>query len=254
MLQTLIVIPARYASVRFPGKPLALIQDKPMVQWVYENAIKTGFQAVVATDDERIYNTVLSFGGKAVMTSPDHPSGTDRCLEAMLAFSKQEQQQFDIVVNVQGDEPFVQPEQIRSLAESFSDPKIDIATLISEVDEKEPFETIFDANKVKVVTAINGNALYFSRSTIPYNRNVSHNDWIGAHPYYIHIGMYAYRTQVLEEITQLPPSKLEMVEKLEQLRWLENGYTIKTTVSDYHAIGVDTPEDLEKVNQIAKKL
>ncbi len=250
--KVLIIIPARFASVRFPGKPLALIQEKPMVQWVYENAVKTGFQAVVATDDDRIFNTVKAFGGEVVMTSAEHPSGTDRCLEALQTFAAQKQSEFDIVVNVQGDEPFVQAAHIKALVDCFQDAKTDIATLIAEVDKTAPFETIFNPNKVKVVRAKNGNALYFSRSTIPYNRNVEHNDWIANHAYFTHIGMYAYRSKVLQEITQLPVSALEATEKLEQLRWLENGYTIKTSVTDYHAIGVDTPEDLEKVNLMAQ--
>jgi len=248
----LIVIPARYASVRFPGKPLALIGNKPMIQWVYENALKTGFPAVVATDDERILTAVVAFGGKGVMTSADHPSGTDRCLEAATAFAAQTGKTFDVIVNVQGDEPFVKPEQIIALADSFQDASTDIATLVHAVKSDENFEAISDPNKVKVVRSANGKALYFSRSTVPYNRNVPLEKWISEHTYYIHIGMYAYRFNALKAITRLAPSPLELTEKLEQLRWLENGFSIQTAVSHYQTIGVDTPADLEKVNAMLR--
>lgn len=249
----LIVIPARYASVRFPGKPLALIGNKPMVQWVYENAAKTTCDVVIATDDERIMNATSNFNANAVLTSPDHPSGTDRCLEAAQKFSAKRQKKYEIIVNVQGDEPFIHPNQILALVKCFSDDRTDIATLISEVDKTEAYEAIEDANKVKVVKGTNGNALYFSRSPIPFCRGIDTSEWISTHQYYTHIGMYAYRLNVLESITKITPSALELTEKLEQLRWLENGFTIKTAITTQHSIGVDTPEDLKKANLLFSK-
>lgn len=248
-MNTLIVIPARYASTRFPGKPLALISNKPMIQWVYENALKAQKDVVVATDDERILNTVIKFGGNAVMTSPDHPSGTDRCKEAAQNYMTETGNSYDIIVNIQGDEPFIKPEQINALVECFQTPTIDIATLITPVKKGSKFSSLSDSNRVKVVKSLKGRALYFSRSVVPFNRTNKTSEWINDHTYFIHIGMYAFRFSVLEEITELPVSSLENVEKLEQLRWLENDYTIQTAESDYHSIGVDTPEDLERLNQ-----
>lgn len=252
-MTTLIVIPARYASTRFPGKPLALISNKPMIQWVFENASKTGLDVVVATDDNRIMDVVLGFGGKAVMTSPNHPSGTDRCREAAENFMSQSGKSFDIVVNIQGDEPFIAQSQITSLVECFNNPSVDVATLVTKVASENDFAVLADPNRVKVVTAQDGRALYFSRSVIPYNRNVEKEKWLIDHTYFFHIGMYAFRMPVLKEITQLPVSVLENTEKLEQLRWLENGYTIQTATSEHHSIGVDTPEDLERLNQELSK-
>ncbi len=247
-MSILIVIPARYASTRFPGKPLALISNKPMIQWVYENATKTGLDAVVATDDTRILNTVSGFGGIAVMTSPDHPSGTDRCREAAEKYMQSSGKKFTIVVNIQGDEPFIQPEQILALTDCFASPTVDVATLVTPVDYSAEFKQLQDANRVKVVTAKNGRALYFSRSVIPFNRNSPEENWLQEHPYFFHIGMYAFRLTVLQEITELPVSSLEQTERLEQLRWLENGYVIQTAVTHQHSIGVDTPEDLARLN------
>lgn len=249
IMNTLIVIPARYASTRFPGKPLALISNKPMIQWVYENASKTGKDVLVATDDERILKKVVEFGGKAVMTSPDHPSGTDRCKEAAQKFMDITGNNYDIVVNIQGDEPFIKSEQIKALIECFDTKTVDIATLITPVKKDADFSEIADANRVKVVKTVNGRALYFSRSIIPFNRTNDTVEWIKDHTYFFHIGMYAFRLSVLKEITNLPLSTLENVEKLEQLRWLENGYTIQTAESHYHSIGVDTPEDLERLQK-----
>lgn len=246
-MNTLVVIPARYASTRFPGKPLALISNKPMIQWVYENASQTGKDVVVATDDVRILDKVKQFGGEAVMTSAHHPSGTDRCKEAAQIFTKKTAKKYDIVVNIQGDEPFIKPNQIQALIDCFKAPSVDIATLITPVDKANDFSVLADENRVKVVKAVNGRALYFSRSVIPYNRGTEVSKWMKDHTYFFHIGMYAFRFSVLEEITELPLSSLEGVEKLEQLRWLENGYFIQTAESAYHSIGVDTPEDLERL-------
>lgn len=232
------IIPARYASSRFPGKPLALIQGKPMVQWVFERVKISDIQGVaVATDDSRIAGCVRGFGGLAVMTSPDHASGTDRCGEAVQTFRPGDN---DVVVNIQGDEPLISPKEIRLLADAFDDGTVQIATLVNPFCDESLLQ---DPNVVKVVKARNGNVLYFSRLPIPYLRDG------GTRPkqYYRHIGVYAYRYRVLREIVQLPTSELENSEKLEQLRWLENGYTIRALECDYQGIGVDTPEDLERV-------
>ena len=232
------VIPARYASTRFPGKPLAEINGKPMVQWVYERVQSSEVHDLaVATDDERIADCVRGFGGKVVMTSPDHASGTDRCGEAAKAMHPNDN---DVVINIQGDEPLISPKEIHLLASAFEDQTVQIATLVN------PFlddELLRNPNVVKVVKVKNGNVLYFSRLPIPYLRE-------NATPpknYFRHIGIYAYRYEVLRQIVQLPTSELENSEKLEQLRWLENGYTIRALECDYQGIGVDTPEDLEKL-------
>lgn len=248
MLQFLIVIPARYASSRFPGKPLAVIGDKPMVQWVYENSVSTGFDAVVATDDRRILEAVEGFGGVAVLTREDHPSGTDRCLEAAQLMKIKMGKSYDVVINVQGDEPFIRKEQITQLADSFKQTGIDIATLVTRVEKDTPYAFIADPNKVKAVVGENGIAKYFSRSPIPFLRGVELEDWTTKHPFLLHLGMYAYRSKVLEAVTQLPLSTLEKAESLEQLRWLENGYTIKVAETKHRSIGVDTPQDLIEAN------
>jgi len=237
------VIPARYASTRFPGKPLADIKGKPMIQRVYEQAAKVLEFVVVATDDERIANAVNGFGGNVAMTSPNHQSGTDRCYEALNLFSKAHNLQFDVVINIQGDEPFIQPKQIELLKSCFNDEKTDIATLIKVVEDA---QLIFNSNKPKVVVKKNMDALYFSRSAVPFIRGTEEDAWLGKHNFYQHIGMYAYRTSVLAEITKLEQSSLELAESLEQLRWLENGYTIKTAITEYESLGIDTPEDLKK--------
>lgn len=232
------IIPARYASSRFPGKPLALIQGKPMVQWVYERVQSSEVRELaVATDDERIAECVRGFGGRVVMTSPDHASGTDRCGEAAEAMSPSDN---DVVINIQGDEPLISPKEIHLLASAFEDRSVQIATLVNPFRDE---ALLHNPNVVKVVKAKNGNVLYFSRLPIPYLREG------GAAPtqYYRHIGVYAYRYGVLRQIVQLPTSELENSEKLEQLRWLENGYTIRALECDYQGIGVDTPEDLSKL-------
>ena len=230
------IIPARYASSRFPGKPLALINDKPMIQWVYERVQSSEVRdLVVATDDERIAACVRGFGGRVVMTSPDHASGTDRCGEAALSLHPDEN---DVVINIQGDEPLISPKEIHLLASAFEDRSVQIATLVNPFHDD---TLLHNPNVVKVVKAKNGNVLYFSRLPIPYLRGESA---VAPENYYRHIGVYAYRYGALRQIVQLPPSELENSEKLEQLRWLENGYTIRALECDYQGIGVDTPEDL----------
>lgn len=236
------IIPARYASSRFPGKPLAMIGDKPMIQRVYEQAKKVLADVYVATDDNRIYDAVESFGGKAVMTSDKHRSGTDRCYEAYCNVSSKA----DVVINIQGDEPFIHEEQICEIMECFDDPATQIATLVRKFDPPQGFDALNDCTKPKVAIDNNRNALYFSRSVIPFVRNAEKKDWPSETAFYMHVGMYAYKAAVLAEITKLPQSSLEIAESLEQLRWLQNGYKIKTGLTDKPTIGIDTPTDLEK--------
>lgn len=244
-MQVLGIIPARYGSTRFPGKPLVEIGGKPMIQRVYEQAkqCKDLSDVIVATDDEKIEACVLGFGGKVVMTSSSHQSGTDRCNEVLEKMNLP----FDVVVNIQGDEPFLNPEQISELIDCFGDEQTQIATLIKKIDN---VEAVFDANKVKVVRSENNFALYFSRSPIPCNRDLPKEKWIDNHDYFKHIGVYGYKTQVLKEVSSLPKSKLENVENLEQLRWLEAGYKIKLAETNFEAIAIDTPGDLEKLNDL----
>ncbi len=234
------IIPARHASTRFPAKPLADLDGKSMIWRVYEQAKKSTSltKVVVATDHEEIFNHVIAFGGEVCMTSVHHASGTDRCFEV---FSK-ETASFDYVINIQGDEPFIAPEQIDLLA-SLLDGKTELATLVKKIDS---VEQLFNPNLVKAVINKNSEALYFSRSPIPYFRNIEQVEWVTHHPYYKHIGMYAYRNDILEKITRLEMSSLEKAESLEQLRWLENGYKIKVKETRIETIGIDTPEDLEK--------
>lgn len=236
------IIPARYASSRFPGKPLAMIGDKPMIQRVYEQAKKVLADVYVATDDNRIYDAVESFGGKVVMTSDKHRSGTDRCYEAYCNVSSKA----DVVINIQGDEPFIHEEQICEIMECFDDPATQIATLVRKFDPSQGFDALNDCTKPKVAIDNNRNALYFSRSVIPFVRNAEKKDWPSETAFYMHVGMYAYKAAVLAEITKLPQSSLEIAESLEQLRWLQNGYKIKTGLTDKPTIGIDTPTDLEK--------
>ncbi len=245
-MKALILIPARYASTRFPGKPLAEIGGKPVIRHVTEKAMQVAGDVFVATDDRRIYDCVVNFGGKAVMTSPEHRSGTDRCYEAFCRIAGQTEKTFDVVVNIQGDEPFILPEQVTSLLACFEDPEVQIATLAKKFECN---DDIFDPNKVKVVCTAGGKALYFSRSAIPFCRGVDGKQWLESTPFYKHVGMYAYRPEVLKEITSLAPGKLEKAESLEQLRWLENGYNIAVRFTDHESIGIDTPEDLEKANE-----
>jgi 3-deoxy-manno-octulosonate cytidylyltransferase (CMP-KDO synthetase) len=234
------VIPARYASTRFPAKPLVDIGGKSMIQRVYEQVIQAGqlTKVVVATDHEEIYEHVVSFGGTVVMTKEEHPSGTDRCYEAL----RLQEEEYNYVINIQGDEPFIKPQQIDLLA-ALLDGETFIATLVKEINEQ---ETLFNPNVVKAVVAQNGNALYFSRSPVPHIRNTAEAKWLEKGKFFKHIGMYAYRTDILEKLTELQVSPLEKVESLEQLRWLDNGFTIKTTETKTETIGIDTPEDLER--------
>lgn len=236
------IIPARYASTRFPGKPLAMLGDKTVIQRVYEQVCGVLDEAYVATDDERIVQVVTSFGGKVVMTSVNHRSGTDRCYEAYTKVGKE----YDVVVNIQGDEPFIQQSQLDTIKACFDDTSTHIATLVKPFTTEDTFEALQNVNSPKVVVNKNMNALYFSRSVIPYLRNADTQDWLANHVYYKHIGLYAYRAEVLKEITSLPQSSLEIAESLEQLRWLENGYKIKVGISNVETIGIDTPQDLEK--------
>ena len=246
------IIPARYASTRFPGKPLADICHKTVIHRVYEQASKKLDTLLVATDDERIYDHVESFGGKVVLTRPDHRCGTDRCLEAYMAIttpSWREQNDADtVIINIQGDEPFIQPEQIQSLIDCFeNDPQTQIATLVRPYTEKDTLEDLENPNTPKVVWSKQTNeALYFSRSVIPFLRGIEKNEWLAKGQFYRHIGLYAYRADILQQITHLQPSPLEQAESLEQLRWLENGFRIKVAQTEIETIGIDTPQDLEK--------
>lgn len=238
------IIPARYASIRFPGKPLVDIGGKPMIQRVFEQAKRILKEVYVATDDIRIRDAVTAFGGKAVMTSLKHKSGTDRCAEALGKIEKTNDKTYDVVVNIQGDEPFIQPTQIAKLMHCFETSGTQIATLIKPIENS---EDLFNPNKPKVLINKDMEAIYFSRSTIPYVRNFDQNEWIRKHGFFKHIGMYAYTTEVLKQITRLPPSSLEVAESLEQLRWIENNICIRVSITHEETIGIDTPEDLEKL-------
>ncbi|ALI97689.1 3-deoxy-manno-octulosonate cytidylyltransferase [Rufibacter tibetensis] len=234
------IIPARFASTRFPGKPLVMLDGKSMIQRVYEQATTADLQeVVVATDDEKIRQHVEEFGGKVVMTSPHHQSGTDRCYEAYTHLGTS----FDVVVNIQGDEPFIQPEQINKVLSCFSQEEAQIATLIKPIIK---IEELLNPNSPKVVIGTQQQALYFSRHPIPYLRGAEQQEWLNQHGYFKHIGIYGYRSTVLALLTQLEPSKLEKAESLEQLRWLENGFKIVTAVTELETIGIDTPEDMKK--------
>jgi 3-deoxy-manno-octulosonate cytidylyltransferase (CMP-KDO synthetase) len=237
------IIPARYASSRFPGKPLALIGNRSMIQLVYEHARESLDLVYVATDDERIFEAVQNFGGKAVMTSSEHQSGTDRCAEAVTLLAAETGISPDIVLNIQGDEPFIKPEQIDLLKECFREESVEIATLVRQAENG---EDIFNPNQPKVVIDSAGDAMYFSRAAIPYLRDTETAKWSGKHVYYKHIGLYAFRTETLKKITSLRRSPLEIAESLEQNRWLENGFKIRTAVTLWESIGIDTPDDLEK--------
>lgn len=242
------IIPARFASTRFPGKPLADMAGKPMIQRVYEQVQGLLDAVYVATDDQRIYDTVIDFGGKVVMTADTHQSGTDRCYEAYTKIKSEKLivNSEDIVINIQGDEPFIQAAQIEALKACFADVNTQLATLVKAFTEEDGFEALANPNSPKVVLNKNKEALLFSRSIIPYKRGAETSEWLKQHTYYKHIGLYAYRAEVLKEITALQPSTLELTESLEQLRWLENGYKIKVGITTQETIGIDTPEDLEK--------
>ena len=240
------IIPARYASTRYPGKPLAILGGKTVIQRVYEQVKSVLDDVYVATDDDRIYSTVTDFGGKAVMTRADHKSGTDRIEEAAEKIGLDA----DVIINVQGDEPFIQPSQIKTLMQLFDAPETQIGTL------GKPFESI-DAvenpNSPKIVTDNRGFALYFSRSVIPYIRGKERDSWFGEYPFLKHLGVYAYRREVLAEVTKLPMSSLEKAESLEQLRWLQNGYRIRVGLTDIETVGIDTPEDLTRAEEFLLK-
>lgn len=241
-MKIIAIIPARYASTRFPGKPLAILGGKPVIQRVYEQVTTVLDEAYVATDDERIYNKVQEFGGRVVMTSPNHKSGTDRIEEAVQKIGTDA----DIIINVQGDEPFIHPSQIEALIKCFDDPTTQIATLGKPFDKDADISLLDNPNSPKIVVDNNSFALYFSRSVIPSIRGVEHNQWLGKYPFLKHLGIYAYRTQVLHEITRLPQSSLELAESLEQLRWLQNGYRIRVGTTNIETVGIDTPEDLQR--------
>ena len=243
------IIPARYASTRFPAKPLAMLGGKPVVIRVCEQAKKVFGHVFVATDDVRIFDAVKEGGFTPVMTREDHKSGTDRCYEAFMKCGVKA----DVVVNIQGDEPFIQPSQLMTIKSLFDSPETDIATLVKPFPADTPFEKVANPNSPKVVVDDNWNALYFSRSVIPYLRGVPENEWPSRHTYYKHIGLYAFRAKVLEEVTRLEQAPLEKAESLEQLRWLSAGYRIKVGVTDVETIGIDTPDDLAAAERFLKE-
>ena len=243
------IIPARYASTRFPAKPLAILGGKTVIERVYRQVEGILDHVVVATDDKRILKAVEAFGGEAVMTSVNHKSGTDRVHEAFTKVGMG----YDVVVNIQGDEPFIQAQQLESIRQCFADNTIDIATLVKPFTPNDGFEALENVNSPKVVVNNKMEALYFSRSIIPFTRGKEKAEWLKGHTYYKHIGLYAYRANVLKEITSLPQSSLEIAESLEQLRWLENGYKIKVGISEIETIGIDTPEDLQRAEEFLQK-
>ena len=239
------IIPARYASTRFPGKPLAILGGKTVIQRVYEQATAVLDEAYVATDDERIYQAVEAFGGKAVMTRTDHKSGTDRLEEA----AEKLHTDADVIINIQGDEPFIQTSQIKTLMQLFDDPTTQIGTLGKRFEN---METVMNPNSPKIVCDRRGFALYFSRSVIPFVRGKEQNTWMEHYPFLKHLGIYAYRRETLHEVTQLAQTPLELAESLEQLRWLENGYRIRVGITDVETVGIDTPEDLQRAEEFLK--
>ena len=240
------IIPARYGSTRFPGKPLVEIGGKSMIERVCIQASQSLPETVVATDDERIYDHVRSKGFQALMTSADHPSGTDRCAEALELAEESSGSKYDVVINIQGDEPFIQPGQIDLLKDCFTDPSVEIATLARKALTE---EEINDPNLPKVVADGKMDALIFSRSPVPYLRTAEPGSWSRQAAHLIHVGMYGYRSDVLREITTYKPSWLESAESLEQLRWLENGKKIRIAITGEVSVSIDTPEDLERVNE-----
>jgi 3-deoxy-manno-octulosonate cytidylyltransferase (CMP-KDO synthetase) len=250
MTKYLALIPARYASTRFPAKPLADILGKPMIQHVYERATQVFDNCYVATDDDRIANAIKMFGGNVVMTSTEHRSGTDRCREALEIISAQTGTTFDVVVNIQGDEPYIQTEQLKLIKSCFNDSTTEIATLVKPFSDD---EDIFNPNLPKVVLNAHSEAIYFSRSPIPFLRNLPKEEWQKNHKYLKHIGLYAYRSDILKQITSLPVGNLEKLESLEQLRWLENGYNIKVAETQFESYAIDTPEDLERLLKVLQK-
>lgn len=249
-MKVLVLIPARYASTRFPGKPLAKIAGKEMILRVCGQVAATGYDLAVATDDSRIFDTVTAAGYRAVMTRADHPSGTDRLAEAYAKIGDN----YDVVVNVQGDEPFIRPEQINDIVGIFTKyPDTRLATLARPYPQDRSYEGLEDPNMVKLVMGDDGRALYFSRSVIPYLRGVDKKEWPARHQYYSHIGIYAYTPSALAEIVKIPRGSLEISESLEQLRWLQHGYEVRVAVSDFPTIGIDTPEDLAAAEAFLKQ-
>jgi 3-deoxy-manno-octulosonate cytidylyltransferase (CMP-KDO synthetase) len=247
-MQFIGIIPARYASTRFPGKPLIDLGGKTMIQRVYEQASKALEWVYVATDDERIFDHVQSFNGKVVMTSKNHRSGTDRCSEAIkIIQANEEGRQFDVAINIQGDEPLIKPEQLRLLMSCFEEESIQIATLAKLIEDN---DEIFNPNVVKVIRNKDCNAIYFSRSPIPYIRNEQQENWHKAFSFLKHIGIYAYKISVLKHLTMLVPTPLEIAESLEQNRWLENGHSIYVETTKFETFAIDTPEDLEKIKPL----
>ena len=242
------IIPARYASTRFPGKPLADILGKPMIQYVYERASQVLDTVVVATDDQRIYDAVAQFGGRVVMTSGNHKTGTDRCYEALTKLPET----YDVVINIQGDEPFIAIEQIEALKKCFVSDQIQLATLVKPFDTNASFVELENPNTPKVVLSQTGEAICFSRSVIPYLRGIEKDQWSSAHTYYKHIGIYAYRADILAKITKMSQTPLEKAESLEQLRWLENGLRINAAITMSDNYSIDTPEDLQRVVALMK--
>ena len=240
------IIPARYASTRFPGKPLAILGGKTVIQRVYEQTSSVLEEAYVATDDERILQAVEKFGGHAVMTRADHKSGTDRIEEAAEKIGTDA----DVIINIQGDEPFIQPSQIETLMRLFDNPTTQIGTLGKRF---ESMEATLNPNSPKIVTDLQGFALYFSRSVTPYVRGQEQGEWLRHYPYLKHLGLYAYRREVLREVTKLPQSPLEKAESLEQLRWLENGYRIRVGLTDVETVGIDTPDDLRRAEEFLSR-
>ena len=236
------IIPARYASSRFPGKPLAMLGGKMVIERVVEQVSSILDNVYVATDDQRIYDAVTGFGGRAIMTRTDHQSGTDRIREAYEKIGED----FDVIINIQGDEPFIQRSQIKTVMDCFNDENTQIATLGKLFTT---MEAVRNPNSPKIVIDNNGYALYFSRSEIPFVRNVDEKEWINKYPFMKHIGLYAYRSNVLKEITERPQSSLELAESLEQLRWLQNGYKIKVGTTDVETVGIDTPDDLKRAEE-----
>ena len=244
------IIPARYASTRFPAKVLAMLNGKTVIQRVYEQVKDCFDDLYVATDDSRIAEVVTSFGGKVVMTSEDCKNGTERCYDACCSLNID----CDVVVNVQGDEPFIQRKQIEALMSCFSDERTDIATLVKPFEQADGWERLSNPNSPKVVLDDDNFAMYFSRSVVPYLRGVEQDEWLDNHVFYKHLGVYAYRLDVLKKITSLQQTPLEKVESLEQLRWLESGYKIKVAVTNIETIGIDTPEDLERAKEFASSI
>jgi 3-deoxy-manno-octulosonate cytidylyltransferase (CMP-KDO synthetase) len=240
------IVPARFGSTRFPGKPLADINGKSMIQRVYEQSTKAALltKVVIATDDERIMNHVREFGGEAILTSPQHQSGTDRCAEVIEKIGAKD---WDAVINIQGDEPYIHPEQIDLLCSTFKNPETTISTLIKKIDSS---NELFNHNNVKVVLNKRNEAIYFSRAPIPYSRNFPEQDWLKYSTYYKHIGIYGYRTSTMLEISRLAKTNLEITESLEQLRWIENGYVIHAEITSLESVAIDTPEDILRVKSV----